>query len=141
MQQNFIVCALVLCVSQSTIAAGEAQIQDLPQNIDVSALTEIPNIEALPFSGINKRSLELQNEVASIKDGADLDTAETLVFRPFFRSRYLTNRRRPYYRRRFYRSVDDPNDDLTTDETLVFRPFFGRRFGYGGRHFPYYYYY
>lgn len=136
----------MFCTTRRTVANQEHQNQELP--IAPVETNGANNILAAAYyteeneNAINKRSLELQNGAIEAKEVGDLDTAETLVFRPLFRSRYLLNRRRPYYnRRRFYRSVEDPNNDLNTDETLVFRPFFGRRFSYARRRFPNYYYY
>lgn len=137
-------CTLLLGASSLTLANEEPSHRELAAeyNDGSDALTVTQQTEENK-NGVNKRSLDLQNEAVEGSEVGDLDTAETLVFRPFFRSRYLLNRRRPYYsRRRFYRSVEEPNDDLNTDETLVFRPFFGRRFSYNTRQrFPYYYYY
>lgn len=134
----------MLCASSSTPANEEPKYRDelAMKSSDASGALIFTQQTEDNKDGVNKRSLDLQNEGAEGAEVGDLDTAETLVFRPLFRSRYLLNRRRPYYyRRRFYRSVEDPIDDLSTDETLVFRPFFGRRFGYTRQHFPYYYYY
>lgn len=130
-------CALLLFLSQKSIANNEPE---LPNIFTENAFTPSPAMEDQEAE-FNKRGLDPLIQTENLNNADDLNTAETLVFRPLFGSRYLVNRRRGYYGRRFYRSLEDPSEDLNTDETLVFRPFFGRRFGFHRRHFPYYYYY
>lgn len=96
-QKVFSVCAVLLCIWHYTDANNEHVTQD----------------KFNTYTAINKRSV-----AAEAEETGDLDTAETLVFRPLFRSRFFVNRRRPfYYRRRFYRNIDDdfPNNFLVGD--------------------------
>lgn len=136
LQRGFFASVLLLNVFYLTKA-----IETTPNTLHKDIHVNVPAVESngeFREKRTPEESVPL-GEVTNISESKDLETAETIVFRPFFGYRYRLAHRRPFYRRRYYRSVDGQDDDLKADE-IIFRPLFRRRLAYP-RHFPYYYYY